>query len=427
MILFEGKLLPDEELDKVMDSLWESCIMAVENREEIWESTIRACNAVAVKIKNGEYDSILQPLLEKEMFTLKQLEEVITLFDEKNLRLKYETELGRYRAEIEKDKDSGREKCLEPLGILLHIAAGNAEGLPFYSVLEGLLAGNVNILKLPSMDDGISILLLHEMIKEEPVLASYVCVLDVPSTNLGSMKRLADMADGIVIWGGDEAIRAIRSYAEPNTQIISWGHKLSFAYMTPEILSDEYLEKELKLLAQHMCETRQTLCSSCQGIFVDTDDRKVLEAVGETYFDVLRKVSSQYKPESIGVRGKASLALYNEELENSSGEKRILKGNGVSVTISSDSELELSHMFRNCWVKPLPREKIVRCLKPKKGYLQTAGLLCKETERRELAEKLTKAGVTRVTHIGNMSAAVPGEAHDGEYPLWRYCKIVERE
>ena len=42
-----------------------------------------------------------------------------------------------------------------PLGVLLHIAAGNAEGLPFFSVVEGLLAGNINILKLPGMDDGV--------------------------------------------------------------------------------------------------------------------------------------------------------------------------------------------------------------------------------------------------------------------------------
>ena len=99
----------------------------------------------------------------------------------------------------------------------------------------------------------------------------------------------------------------------------------------------------------------------------------------------------------------------------------------MSVIVSDDSELELSFMFRKCWVKPLPREKVVECLKVKKGYLQTVGLFCKEDERSELAEELIKAGVTRITRIGSMSETVAGEAHDGEYPLRRYCKIVEIE
>ena len=192
MILYKGQLLPDGELDVVLDSLWDTCLDTVMHREMIWEKVILACNGVAERLKNGAYDAVSRQLLEKGVVTSKQIEEVPALFERENLRLKYETELGRYRTEIERDKNSRRTKRLEPLGILFHIAAGNAQGLPFYSVLEGLLAGNVNILKLPSMDDGISIMLLHEMIKEEPALAPYVCVLDVPSTNLHVMKKLAD-------------------------------------------------------------------------------------------------------------------------------------------------------------------------------------------------------------------------------------------
>ena len=42
-----------------------------------------------------------------------------------------------------------------PLGVLLHIAAGNADGLPAFSVAEGLATGNINILKLPQADNGL--------------------------------------------------------------------------------------------------------------------------------------------------------------------------------------------------------------------------------------------------------------------------------
>lgn len=433
MILFEGALLPDDKLDDVLDRLWDSCVTTIEMRVDIADKVIGACGKIAERVKAGEYDTVLRPLLEKEIFSKTQMEEVLHLFDEENLRLKYDVELGQMKLAVEM-QNSEIWKCnkqrIEPLGILFHIAAGNAEGLPFFSVLEGMMAGNINILKLPSMDDGLSVLLLQEMIKVEPELAPYVCVLDVPSTNLNVMKRVADMADAIVVWGGDEAIRAVRSMADPATQIISWGHKLSFAYVTPGILKEtenEAYRKELYALARHICETRQVLCSSCQGIFVDTDKMEVVQAAAEQFLQILETVSEEYPQEAIGIRGKIALSLYNEELEVPNTGHKILRRKGVSVIVSEDSDLSLSYMFRNCWVKPLPRQNLVKCLKGKRGYLQTAGLICAEEEREGLTEILVRCGVTRIAHAGDMSTTKPGGAHDGEYPLRRYCRIVETE
>ena len=428
MILFEGKILPDEQLDDVLEKLWDSCLMAVTNRKDIAKLVINACGRVSEKIKAGAYDTILWVLLEKGAFTRTQLEEAITFFDKENLQLKYDTELGVLKKGTEDDRKESVEKRLEPLGILFHIAAGNAEGLPFFSVIEGLLAGNVNILKLPSVDDGISVMLLHEMIKEEPALAPYVCVLDVASTNVKILKTLADMADAIVVWGGDEAVVAARTMASPSTQIISWGHKLSFAYVSAGVVEKvEDYEPELYDLAKHICATNQLLCSSCQGIFVDTEDETVLLSVAERFLHILEEVRVDYPREKIGIRGKVSISLYNEELESIHTGHRVLRGKGVSVIIGSDSELELSYMFKNCWVKPLQRKNIIKSLKGKKGYLQTVGLICTEKERKELAELFVKTGLTHIVRPKNMSQMLPGGTHDGKYPLRRYSRIIEVE
>ena len=82
-------------------------------------------------------------------------------------------------------------------------------------------------------------------------------------------------------------------------------------------------------------------------------------------------------------------------------------------------------MFGNCWVKALPREEILPALKPKKRLLQTCGLLCAPEEREALGDLLARAGVVRVTEPGEMSRTIPGEAHDGIYPLAAYMRIVE--
>lgn len=431
MILFDGKLYSDKEQDMVLDELWEHSVRTVSDRKEVCtmaSMVIDACAVLAGRIRSGEYDEILLPLLAKGTFTREQMEEAVSFFERENLSVKYETELGILLKNMTEYVDEQSlppvrtARKLVPLGILFHIAAGNAQGLPFYSVIEGMIAGNVNILKLPSADDGLSVILLHEIVKINPELAPYVCVLDVPSSNLAVMKRLEWMADAVVVWGGDEAVKAVRTMADTKTQIISWGHKLSFAYVTQDVA-----DEELVLLARHICVTRQLLCNSCQGIFVDTKDEETVLKVGKRFLKILESENAGFPKESIGVRGKVSILLYNEELECIHTGKKILRGDGVSVTVSMDSNPELSFMFKNCWVKPLPRKNIVRALKDKKGHLQTVGLACGEKEREELADLFIKAGATHVTRAGRMAHSTAGAAHDGEYPLRRYTRIAEVE
>ncbi|MEY8427443.1 acyl-CoA reductase [Lachnospiraceae bacterium 46-15] len=444
MILFHGKILPDKELDRIMEGLQDFCIRAVEEQKLSAAKVIEACDVLSDRIRDGVYDEILQPLLEKGVFTEHQLEEAVTFFCRENLEYKYRTELGSLYRYPDVQNSSGRtlgkmecqtenpgdlqppgysgtvRRRLMPLGVLFHIAAGNAEGLPFYSVIEGLLMGNVNILKLPSADDGLSALLLQELMKINPDLVPYLTVFDIPSTNLEMLQKVGEMADAIVVWGGDEAIRAARSLAGAGTQIISWGHKLSFAYAVSDAP-----EEELRRLASHICVTNQLLCSSCQGIFADTEDMEAVELLGRRFLAVLEEEGRRYPQLHLGIRGKVGISLYNEELEAPVSRRKILRGKGVSVILAQDHTLELSYMFRNCWVKPLPRKEIVKALKPYRGYLQTVGLICPRTDRAYLEEQLFKAGVVRITDAGGMSDMVAGGGHDGEYPLRRYSRIVE--
>jgi hypothetical protein len=54
-------------------------------------------------------------------------------------------------------------QTIVPLGVLFHITAGNVDGLPFMSLLDGLLTGNINIVKLPKEEGGVTVSLLEEL------------------------------------------------------------------------------------------------------------------------------------------------------------------------------------------------------------------------------------------------------------------------
>lgn len=422
MILYRGALHDDSEFPQLLGRLEADCLTALAGEPITPELVVDACDSLARDIAGGRFDHLLKPFLEAFSIPRSQLEAALGLFTRESLQRKLRLELGEDPAaeDLPHPGFAPIRRRRYPLGILLHIAAGNVDGLPAYSVVEGLLAGNINLLKLPSLDRGASLLLLHELGKREPRLRDFLYVFDVPSTDLASLSALAEIADGVVVWGGDEAVTAARHLATPNTKLITWGHKLSFAYATAAAT-----DGDLSALARHMCLTRQLLCSSCQGIFLDTEDRADVEALGRRFFAILREENRRHPPADISLRARAALHLRTEALEAHESGRTVLQGGGVSVTVASDSRLELSWLGGNCWVKPLPRRRLLSALKGQKGYLQTAGLLCAPEEREELSALLARAGLVRITEAGEMSRTLPGEAHDGDYPLRAYSRIVE--
>lgn len=424
MILAGGEILAPEQTGEVLEQLPERLAETLSAEPPEPLCVIEACGELARRAAAGAYDGLLRAVLAAGTVTRAQVDSAIAFFSGESLWYKWETELGAERFPVRVAPPGSPfaiERRLEPLGVLLHIAAGNVDALPAYSVAEGLLAGNVNLLKLPQADSGLSVLLLAELARLEPRLAPYLYVFDTPSSDWETLSRLAGFADGLVVWGGDEAAAAARKLAPLNARIIEWGHKLSFAYASPDAP-----DGQLEGLARQIVATRQLLCSSCQGVFVDTENLPELHRFCERFLPILDREALAAPPPEIGVQARITLLQHTERLEGSPG-KRLFRGRRASVTAAEDSALELALGFGHCWAKRLPREQIPARLRPYKGYLQTAGLLCVPGEWEALSALLRRAGVCRIRTGAHMSEPTAGEAHDGEFPLRRYMKIVETE
>lgn len=425
MILFQGKRYETKEQDKLLDDL-EACLEhTLSGKIPDAETVIAACDALSRRIGAGEYDSIARGLdLDGAE---EQINAAVKLFCRESLEYRLETELGGTPFAARKRSPpfgSGSVQRLMPLGVLFHIAAGNVDGLPAYSVVEGLLTGNVNLLKLPQADNGLSIRLLEELVKLAPELSEFVYVFDTPSTDIAAMKRLAALADGIVTWGGDAAVSAVRNLAAPGVRLIEWGHKLGFCYLVPDAVGDGDLEG----LAEHIAETKQLLCSSCQVAYLDTESMEEAKVFCRRFLPFLERAVERRPNRDPGVQAELSLRRYERRLEMLlSGEKvgESYEGKGCSLILKEDSGLELSPMFGNCIVKRLPRQKLLPVLRKSRNYLQTAGLVCAPGERKALAELLFRAGVVKVAAPAELSAPSVCQGHDGEFPLLRYLRVTD--
>ena len=305
MILANGALLPDSDLPKVLSGL-EAEINHTRSASPLEaEAVVDACATLLDRLDQGELDHLLSRFATPQL--LDTLGRYRHTLQSESLRYKLAVELdGLWTGE--RPRPFGRSVVL-PLGTLLHIAAGNIEGLPAFSALEGLLTGNVNLLKLPSGDTGLSLALLKLLTDIKPDLAPYLYVFSIPSADRTSLEVLASLADGIVTWGGDEAVRAARSMAPAGCKLIEWSHRLSFAYV-----SGRPPEEEWYALARHILSTGGLLCSSCQVIYLDTDSLDDGRAFCHSFLPILERAAAACHPPP-GQAAQATLHGYEHFLE----------------------------------------------------------------------------------------------------------------
>lgn len=337
------------------------------------------------------------------------------------LERKLELELGPGAFDF-RESGNGRRVAFRPLGVLTHIAAGNAQGLPAFSVLEGLLTGNINLLKLPGYDDGLSTTLLHRLVEIEPKLKRYVSVFDLPSTDAQAIRRLLAVSDAAAVWGSDFAVTGIRALAPPGLQLIEWGHKLSFSCVTRRGESPEALAG----IARDICETEQLVCSSPQCVYYETDSFDDLAAFGARLSAALEYAAVLYPPHTPDMHAQAEITelCLRSSLEELLCGKKLIKGRSSRVIVDDDPSVAASPGFRTVWLKPMRPGQFNDVLRKQHGYLQTAGVACAPDELTDLSERLYRSGVCRVMPCGEMTSNTAGEPHDGQYALRRYVKAV---
>ena len=362
MILANGKLYDTARQDAILSGL-ETCFnRTLAERSLSPDMVICAIDRLGQRLDQGDFDALLAQIEQADRY----LAQIRPLLSRAALQYKLQMELGTDTAYTTSPPGNlpaiGVRRA--PLGVLFHIAAGNVDGLPAYSVVEGLLTGNINILKLPQADNGLSIEILRELIREEPALAAYIYVFDTPSADVDAMRRMAALSDGIVVWGGDEAVSAVRRLAPVGAKLIEWGHRLSFAYLS----GAQDRARDWPALAKHIIQTRQLLCSSCQVIYLDTDSMEEIHAFCRAFLPILEQAALG-SAAGLGAAAEQTLRRYQARIERAiSGQtgksgRTVYDGRGCSLTACDDPELELSDLFGNPLVKALPRSRLLPVLR----------------------------------------------------------------
>ncbi|WP_369373807.1 acyl-CoA reductase [Streptomyces sp. cg36] len=329
------------------------------------------------------------------------------------------------------NRPDARETVYEawaPVGLVAHIAPGNAASVAPLSIVEGLLAGNVNVLKTSGGDTLFTQHLMAELGALDPTgaVAGRIVVLRFSSARQEWLRLMCAPADAVAVWGGESAVEGVAAHVPPGCRLVEWGHRISFAYLAP---GAGQAPAALEALADDVCRYEQQACSSPQVVYLDTDDEHEVFAFAERFAAVLAaRPAAGPAAEAPDPAEEAELTTTElvARLEEHLGLTRVFAAEDGSWRVLADtrSALTASPLHRSVWVKPLPRERAIATLRPMRRYLQTAGIAGSRGDIAELARLVLAAGVTRVTPLGAMLSGYSGEPHDGVYALQRYSRRV---
>lgn len=307
-----------------------------------------------------------------------------------------------------------------PMGVLVHITAGNSLIVAPMAAVEGLLTGNINIIKVASNIGSFAAWFFSELSMYSNI-SKFIYMLRVSSKQKEIISEIISNADCVSVWGGEDAVSAIREMTPKGIPIVAWGHRISFAYVTPDAM-----ESAVDGLVQSICRNEQQSCSSPQCVLIDTDNKSDVDLFAKMLGKALDSCGIPQNPPDLAQSAEITTVteLHKSDIYFNEGDIIEADDHSYRLLVCYTPKFMPSPLFRTVWISPMPHNEIIMRLRGMRQYLQTAGLCCKLNELARLTNLLYRAGVTRVTPVGSMSMSYTGEPHDGMFALPRFLKRV---
>ncbi len=319
-----------------------------------------------------------------------------------------------------------------PLGVIAHVAAGNVFVGAVDSLIQGILTKNISLLKLSS-NDPVFPLLFAKVVKEcdpEGVVSRSFALLPFAGGEVEIERILKLECDGIIVYGGREAVEVYRSGLGPHTKLIEYGPKYSTVFVDADVVEAKGLQKTARTVARDFTMWEQSACSSPHTVFVRGTQEQG-EQFARALADAINTYTTTYPPCSKAPNTQAEILKERETalVRQAMGQAEcILPESGSqdwTVIFEKIPEFRVSCQFRSAFVTCVDDfSQALEILQPYGKFLQSAGILADQATLFELAESFAAVGGDRVVEIGNMARRKHGSPHDGTRALHELVRWV---
>lgn len=285
-------------------------------------------------------------------------------------------------------------------GIAFHIAPSNVPVNFAYSLAAGMLAGDANVVRVPSKDfPQVNIICraINELLPEFPIIAERLCLI-----RYGHDKEITDALSEIcstrIIWGGDSTIDEIRkSRIPPRTNEITFPDRFSVCIIDADKYLSEYdKSKTAKDFYNDTFLTDQNACTSPRIVFWLGKER---ERAKEIFWAKLESLTRNYNLKAIQAVNKFTTffeyAANNRCVLLTGSDNRIIRVK-TAVTKCMLDNLNNSGYFYECDIDSL--DEIIPICTRKLQTLSYIGFT--SDELRDFVLENGLFGIDRVTPVG---------------------------
>ena len=315
--------------------------------------------------------------------------------------------------------DEGRSVRAKGPLLTFHVGAGTVPGVSVTSMIRALLVKSAVLLKPGLRDVVLPVLFAEALAEEAPELSDAMAVTYWPGGSSPLEGLALQRAEAVVAYGGNEAIRSLRTRTPVTARFIAYHHRLSVGLVGREALTAERAPRVARVAARAVSMFDQRGCVSAHAIYVEEGG-----AVdpGE-WADLLASAMADLEAELPGGELTAADASAVHQMRGSA-ELREASGSGVRVfradesfwTVILEDEMGFTPSCLNRVVSLFPTPDlcgVAASLEEVGGYLQTVAVDGAGDRLPMLAEALCRAGATRVTSFEKAPWPPPWWHHDG--------------
>jgi hypothetical protein len=317
-------------------------------------------------------------------------------------------------------------------GVVLHIAPGNVPVNFAYSFFFGMLAGNVNIVRLPSrqfsqVDELIAIFTNLFRTTTYLEIGRKAVFVRYPSDDDAVTGELSSVADARVVWGGDATVEALRRCSiSPRCVDVNFSDRYSFCVLDADAIT-RLTDQELERLAHDFYNDSylfdQGACSSPRLVVWRASAQESIGIAKDRFWRAVRqKVESFYSLSAVDAVDKFT-GLCSSLVKIGSGVRASVDTNLLYVVDigripDSTDVLEGRYgTFYECSIEDLP--DLSRFITPRFQTLSYFGFSKEELRRFVLGSGVR--GLDRVVPVGR--ALSMSENWDG-YDIIRFLSRI---
>ena len=308
--------------------------------------------------------------------------------------------------------------------LLVHVAAGNLPNPSLMSLTLGLLTRSAQFMKCASGAALLPRLFAHSVYAMDPKLGSCLELAEWRGGHLELEHALFARADCVTATGSDESLAAIRTRVPQKSQFLGYGQRVSFGFITSEMLRAETMAQVVAHAADDVVAWDQNGCLSPHVFYVEEPGATAADQFAAQLAGKLANREIIEPRRKISVEESAAIASQRtiyEALAAHRGDVKIWASQNSTawtVVFENETRFRFSPLNRFIFVKPAPTGAAMpAAIDAVLGKISTVGIAAPPEKMRSLARQFAGWGVTRICPLGQMQNPPLTWRHDGRPAL----------